>query len=116
MYANRSGTRATLALAIYVAMSTLAACGSSRQEDSSDSVALAHGAGLPGVIVFRRFFFDSAHHRGAIFTIKAAGGGARQVSHPPSGAGDSLNGPPDFTPDGSTFTFDRTDANGTRSL
>ena len=42
--------------------------------------------------------------------------GERQVSHPPSGMVDSLNGPPAFTPDGSAFIFDRTDANGNGSL
>jgi Tol biopolymer transport system component len=67
------------------------------------------------MIAFRRFF-DAGHHSGAIFTVNVDGRGERQVSHPPSGAVDSLNGPPGSTPDGSAFIFDRTDANGNGSL
>jgi Tol biopolymer transport system component len=115
MHAHRSATQATAAVAICVTISALSACSSSTQGSSSQTVAAAQRPGLTGVIVFRRFF-DAGHHSGAIFTIGADGRGERQVSHPPRGAVDSLNGPPGFTPDGSTFTFDRTDANGNGSL
>ena len=67
------------------------------------------------MIAFRRFF-DAGHHAGAIFTVNVDGRGERQVSHPPSGAVGSLDGPPGFAPDGSAFIFDRTDANGNASL
>ena len=104
------------ALAICAVLSTLAGCGSSQQSSPNRTNAtVSDRPSFSGVIAFRRFF-DDAHHSGAIFTIGADGRGERQVSHPPSGMVDSLNGPPAFTPDGSAFIFDRTDANGNGSL
>jgi TolB protein len=70
---------------------------------------------LGGVIVFRRFF-DAAHHSGAIFSIRTDGTGQRQLSHPPAGSVDALNGPPSSTHDGSTLVFARTDSSGQGSL
>ena len=104
------------ALVVCAVLSTLAGCGSSQQSSPSRTNAtVSDRPSFSGVIAFRRFF-DDAHHSGAIFTIGADGRGERQVSHPPSGMVDSLNGPPAFTPDGSAFIFDRTDANGNGSL
>jgi TolB protein len=94
----------------------LAACGGSGTHSTGTTAVAAYARPqLSGVIVFRRFF-DSAHHTGAIFTIAADGRGERQVSHPPPGSVDSLNGPPGFMSDRSAFIFDRTDAHGNGSL
>src|SRR3984957_16206929 len=116
MHANTSASRAALVLALCGALSALAGCGSSTQSRPArtQTAAAGHVKGT-GTIVFRRFF-DSSHDTGAIFLIGSGGGGGRQLSHPPAGAVDSLNGPPSFAPDGSTFIFDRTDANGNGSL
>lgn len=74
---------------------------------------VAHAAvrGVNGPIAFRRFF-DQAHRKGAIFLINPDGGGEHQITHPPSGALDSQNGPPSFSPDGSTLVFTRSSRAG----
>jgi Tol biopolymer transport system component len=116
MHLIRLARRPILGLALCAILSPLAGCGSGRQSGSSrTNAATKIRPSLSGVIVFRRFF-DAAHHTGAIFTVSADGRGERQISHPPTGEVDSLDGPPGFTPDGSAFIFDRTDANGNGSL
>ena len=65
---------------------------------------------LQGKIVFRRFLND-AHSHGALFVMDANGTGIRQITHPPTAAVDSLNGPPSASPDGSTLVFDRSTPN-----
>ena len=67
------------------------------------ATASATAPGKNGQIAFRRYF-NNQHSRGAIFTIRANGTHARQITHPPVGVVDQG---PDWAPDGSLITFTR---------
>jgi TolB protein len=105
----------TAALVTALAASLLAACGGGDDHAGRKGTGAGERPRLSGVIVFRRFF-DADHSSGAIFAIGADGRNERQLSHPPAGAVDSLNGPPGFMPHAAALVFDRTDANGNGSL
>lgn len=65
--------------------------------------AFATSAGKDGRIAFRRYFND-AHTRGAIFTIRPDGSGLRQITH----RGKTLlDNEPDWAPNGRWIAFDR---------
>jgi Tol biopolymer transport system component len=67
------------------------------------SVAQATVHGQNGRIAFRRYFND-AHTRGAIFTIRPDGSGLRQITH----RGKTLlDNEPDWAPNGRWIAFDR---------
>jgi TolB protein len=67
------------------------------------ATASATAPGKNGRIAFRRYFNDQ-HSRGAVFTTRANGTHARQITHPPKGVVDQG---PDWAPDGSLITFTR---------
>jgi TolB protein len=121
MHADSWAGRATRTLALTAVLIALLVGASTAQDRSAwarstvSANSVSANSGLTGTIVFREFF-DSGHNTGAIFEIGADGTGERQLSHPPAGAVDSLNGPPGHTPNGSMFVFDRTDRHGNGSL
>lgn len=67
------------------------------------TTASATAPGKNGSIAFRRYF-NTAHSRGAVFTVHTNGTGARQITHPPRGVVDDQV---DWAPDGSLITFTR---------
>ncbi len=100
MYGFRSATllksqRTTIA----VALSTLALV----VVGVAASTSYATPPGKNGRIAFRRYF-NADHSWGAVFSVKADGGGMRQVTHPPRG---TLDDQPDWSPDGTQIAFER---------
>ena len=79
---------------------------------SSGLAATGHKEPLPqGKIVFNRFF-NSAHDRGALFTVNVNGSAVRQLTHPPS---NSLDEEPVWSPNGKRVAFQRIES-GTTSV
>jgi Tol biopolymer transport system component len=97
-----------------IGLAVLAGCGGGGSDTTAHKAAkpaVATGnADLQGKIVYRRFFNPDRSH-GALFVMSANGSGDRQITHPPSDAVDSLNGPPAVTPDGAALVFDRSTQN-----
>jgi TolB protein len=71
------------------------------------STAGATAPGRNGELAFRRYF-DTQQSWGAVFTARADGTGARQVTHPAPGVVDDQ---PDWAPNGSLISFTRCDPN-----
>jgi len=69
----------------------------------STTAAKATVHGQNGRIAFRRYFND-AHTRGAIFTIRPDGSGVRQITNPTRTL---LDNEPDWAPNGRWIAFDR---------
>jgi TolB protein len=82
----------------------IAACVASAVITALTSVPLAADAtvhGRNGRIAYR-IYFDDAHTRGAIFTVKPDGTGTRQVTHPRPA---DLTTEPDWSPDGRWIVY-----------
>ena len=98
--------RALTATLLVAVVAAAVGCRSGGHSNAHQAAANAAASGLRGKIVFRRFLND-AHSHGALFVMNANGTGVRQITRPPAGAVDSLNGPPSTIPDGSGIIFDR---------
>ncbi|WP_405364936.1 TolB family protein [Kitasatospora sp. NBC_00039] len=57
-------------------------------------------------LIAGRIFLDSAHTTSALFTVASDGSGDHQLTQPPAQTRDDH---PDWSPDGTTLAFDRTD-------
>jgi TolB protein len=98
---QRSRLGVIAALVGVIAISGFAASSAFSAQARTGATVTSHGKN--GAIAFRRWL-DSSNSTGALFTVRANGNGARQVTHPESGVED---GGPDWSPDGSLIAFQR---------